>query len=172
MKNLLMIAMLAATPLAAQEFAADMPAMGEILAEARVYNVKHAGPPPAAYIGRYEPRHLRFELSIAAPAGSDESAVPNKSIRILYKESLIATLNVYDAERGIIAANGLAKALEDMRLTAMAQGRLISVDYAAIARRNETGDWSARDSKAREPLEEIIRVEQPASARVADLRVL
>lgn len=159
MKNLILIVTLTTTPAAAREFAADMPAMGEILAHARLYKVKHAGRPPVPYVGRYEPRHVRFEARFDRTAGTDESVYSHKSIRIFYRDALLATLEVYDLERGRGAVDALLKTMDDLRLRAEEQGRMLAVDYAAIARQNAAEAWSARDSKEAERLREIIRVE-------------
>lgn len=144
MKNLILIATFATTPAAAGTFAVP---------------VKHDGRPPVPYVGSYDPRHMRFTLSLAVLKGADEGPYLTKSIRILYKDATLAALNVYSMERSVGPAVALTKSLEAMRLKAAEEGRLISVDYAAIARQNAVEAWSARDSKEAERLREIIRVE-------------
>ncbi len=132
MKNLLLIAMFASMPAAAQEFSADMPAMDEILAQARVYKVKHNGRPVPPMIGVYEPQHLRFELPLNAA---------EQSIRILHKGSLLATIKLTDLEWMSLAGERLVDSLEAMRLRAVKQGSPVEIDYDVIARHEKSGVW-------------------------------
>lgn len=159
MGQLLLLALLAAAPAAAQEFAADMPAMSAFLAEARAIKVKHDGRPRAPMASGYEARHLGFKLWRNG-AGRDEGGVyVNKAIEILYKDSHLATLTLNDDPRGWSAAERLLKAFESLRRDAMEQERRIVIDYDAIRRQNEERAWAAaRNPRERELFDEVIRL--------------
>ena len=142
MKKLLLAVMFAAAPAVAQEFSVDLPAMGEIHAQTRALQVKHSGRPPKPYYVRYEAKHVRFELS-RAPS--------DRSIHILYKDSVIASIKVTEAEVASLAAAELTRIFDATRTLAAAQGSFIVVDYDAIARHNEIGDWDRAFIRVEEP---------------------
>lgn len=165
MNNIILAALLAASPVAAQEFAADMPAMGEILALARIVKVKHAGRPRPRLVLDYEARHIGFKL-IGNGSGRDEGGVyVNKAIEILYKDAHLATLELNDDPRGWPAAERLLKAFESLRRDAVDQKRRIVIDYDAIRRQNEAGAWNDRgNTKECELFDEVIRLGRLPSA--------
>lgn len=160
MKNILLIAMFASTPAAAQEFAMDMPAMGEILAQARALKVKHAGRPAAEPVYRYDPKDLRFEKAEGEVKLIRVNDVLYKysAIDVRHKGAIIATFHVYDPKiiwRGWEADALLMASLESIRLSAARRGRAVILDYTALARRSGPGSWEP------ELLGEIIRAETP-----------
>lgn len=159
MKNLMIAVLLAASPAAAQEFAAGLPDMSAVLAQARVMKVKHAGRPRPPLVLDYEARHIGFRLRRNG-AGRDEGGVyVNKAIEILYRDAHLATLELNDDPRGWPAAERLLKAFESLREAAVDQKRRIVVDYDAIHRQNEARAWSqARNPKECELFDEIIRL--------------
>jgi hypothetical protein len=132
----------AASSAVAQEFSADMPAMGEILSRAKALQVKHSGRPPKAYLGRYSAKFVRFELSDAAA---------DRSIHILYKDSIIASIQVTQEELESLAAAELTRIFEATRTKAATQGTDIVVDYDAIARHNKDGAWDRAFIRVEEP---------------------
>lgn len=152
--------MFASTCAAAQEFSADMPAMGEILAQARAIKVKRAGRPAAETVYRYDPKDLRFEKAEGEVKLIRVNDVLYKysAIDVRHKGAVIATFHVYDPKiiwRGWEADKMLMESLESIRLSAMRRGLPVLLDYTALARRNGPGSWEP------ELLGEIIRAERP-----------
>lgn len=165
MKKLMIAVLLAASPAAAQEFSADLHAMGEILAQVRIVKVKHAGRPRPPLVLDYEARHIVFRL-IRNGSGRDEGGVyVNKAIEILYKDAHLATLELNDDPRGWPAAERLLKAFESRRRDAVDQKRRLVIDYDAIRRQNEAGAWNDRgNTKECELFDEVIRLGRLPSA--------
>lgn len=159
MKKLMIAVLLAASPAAAQEFSADLHAMGEILAQARTVKVKHAGRPRPPLVLDYEARNIGFRL-IRNGSGRDEGGVyVNKAIEILYRDSCLATLDLNDDPRGWPAAERLLKAFESLRRNAVEQKRRLVIDYDAIHRQNEAGAWlDPRNPRECELFDEVIRL--------------
>lgn len=152
--------MFASAPAAAQEFSAEMPAMGEILAQTRICKVKHAGRPPAETVYRYDPKDLRFEKTEGEIKLIRVNDVLYKysSIDVRHKGSIIATFHVYDPKiiwRGWEADKLLMASLEFIRLSAAQRGLPVILDYTALARHNGPGSWEP------ELLGEIVRAEKP-----------
>jgi hypothetical protein len=159
MKKIMIAVLLAASPAVAQEFAADMPRMGEVLAQARIVKIKHAGRPRPPLVLDYEARHIGFRL-IKNGSGRDEGGVyVNKAIEILYMDSYLATLEFNDDPRGWPAAERLLKAFESLRRDAVDQKRRLVIDYDAIHRQNEAGAWlDPRNPRECELFDEAIRL--------------
>lgn len=165
MKRLMIAVLLAAAPAAAQEFAADLPAMSALLAQARTVKVKHAGRPRPPLVLDYEARHIGFRL-ISNGSGRDEGGVyVNKAIEILYMDAHLATLELNDDPRGWPAAERLLKAFESLRRNAVDQRRRLVIDYDAIRRQNEAGAWNGRGNPREcELFDEVIRLGRLPSA--------
>lgn len=162
MKTVLLIAMFASTPAAAQEFSFDADAMGKILAGTRALKVKHDGRPLPPMVSDYEARHIGFKLWKNGSGRDDEGVYVNKAIEILYKDSHLATLNLNDDPRGWGDAERLLKAFESLRRDAMDQKRRLVIDYDAIHRQNKAGSWDhAKNTKECELFGEIIRLGLP-----------
>lgn len=159
MRNLLLTALLAATPAGAQEFSLDMPALSAVLAEARVLKVKHDGRPRPPLVSDYDPRDLSFELREDG-SGRDEGGVyVNKSLELRHRGSPLATLRLNDDPRGWPAARRLLEAFESLRRDAQARGRRVVIDHDAIARQNERFDWAvAKDPRHCDLFDEVIRL--------------
>lgn len=164
MKKLIIAVLLAASPAAAQEFAAGLPDMSPILAQARAVKVKHAGRPRPPLVLDYEARHIGFKL-IRNGSGRDEGGVyVNKAIEILYMGSHLVTLDLNDDPRGWPAAERLLKAFESRRRDAVDQKRRIVIDYDAIHRQNEAGAWNGRGNPREcELFDEVIRLGLPSA---------
>lgn len=159
MRKLLLLSLLVAAPAAAQEFAADMPALSALVGQARVLKVKHDGRPRPPLVSDYDPRDLSFELREDG-SGRDEGGVyVNKSLELRHRGSTLATLRLNDDPRGWPAARRLREAFESLRRDAQAQGRRVVIDYDAIARQNERFDWAvAKDPRHCDLFDEIIRL--------------
>jgi hypothetical protein len=159
MKNLLLIVMLVSTSAAAQEFSFDTEALSNILAGTQALKVKHDGRPLPPMVSDYEARHIRFKL-IRNGSGRDDGGVyVNKAIEILYKDSVLATLDLNDNPRDWADAERVLKAFEDRRRDAMDQKRRLVIDYDAIHRQNKAGSWiMAGNPKEHELFDEIIRL--------------
>lgn len=160
MKNLLLIAMFASTPAAAQEFSFDTEAMGTILTGTQALKVKHAGRPAAETVYRYDPKDLRFEKAEGEVKLSRVNDVLYKysTIDLRHKGAVIATFHVYDPKiiwRGWEADKVLMESLESIRLSAVRRGLPVILDYSALARHSGPGSWEP------ELLGEIIRAENP-----------
>ena len=166
MKNLLLIVMFVSTSAAAQEFSFDTEAMGKILAGTQALKVKHDGRPRPPFVGDYEARHIGFKL-LKNGAGRDEGGVyVNKAIEILYKDSLLATLELNDDPRGWADAKRVLEAFENLRRDALAQKRRIVINYDAIQRQNEAGAWNIKDiSRECALFDEVIRLGIPPAGR-------
>jgi hypothetical protein len=162
MKNLLLIVMLVSTTAAAQEFSFDPDAMSKILAGTRALKVKHDGRPLPPMVSDYEARHISFKLRGDGSDREDGVIYIYKSIEILYKDSLLATLSVNDRPRGWHDAERVLKAFESLRRDAMDQKRRIVIDYDAINRQNKAGSWTGvRNPRECELFDEIIRLGLP-----------
>ena len=162
MKNLLLIVMFASTSAAAQEFSFDADAMSKILAGTQALKVKHQGRPLPPMVSDYEARHISFKLVKNGSGRDDGGIYVNKVIEILYKDSLLATLDLNDDPRGWTAAERLLKAFETLRSDALDQKRRIVINYDAIRRQNRAGSWvMARNPKECELFDETIRLGMP-----------
>ena len=165
MKNLLLIVMFASTAAAAQEFSFDADALGKVLAGTRAFKVKHADRPPPPMVSDYEARHISFKLRGNGKAREDGAIYVYKSLEILYKDSLLATLNLNDAPCGWADAERVLKIFESLRRDAMDQERRIVINYDAIRRQNKAGAWDfVRNPKERELFDEIIRLGLPPAS--------
>ncbi|MEQ1917795.1 MAG: hypothetical protein ABL955_01235 [Elusimicrobiota bacterium] len=165
MRNLLLIVMFVSTSAASQEFSFDTEAMGKILAGTQALKVKHDGRPVPPFVGDYEARHISFKL-IKNGSGRDGAVYVNKAIEILYKDSLLATLELNEDPRGWADARRVLKAFENLRRDAMDQKRRIVINYDAIQRQNKAGAWNIRDiSSERALFDEVIRLGIPPAGR-------
>ena len=166
MKNLLLIAMFVSTSAAAQEFSFDAEAMAKIVAGTQALKVKHDGRPVPPLVGDYEARHISFKLLMNGSGRDDGGAYVNKVIEILYKDSLLATLELNDDPRGWADTKRVLEAFENLRRDALAQERRIVINYDAIQRQNKAGAWNIKDiSKEHELFDEVIRLGIPPAGR-------
>lgn len=172
MKNLLLIVMFAAAPAAAQEFAAEMPAMANILAKTQalkaaaasektinteVWTARAAKAPaaaPALAPLTYDPREIRFEAL----------ETPDKAIGIYHKELRLATLHIGGMMIGKHVVFRLIGYLESSRQRAIASGCKVSIDDAAISLYNETGFLNRKALSEPERFGAIIQVTDVAAA--------
>lgn len=145
-----------------QEFSFDEEAMGKILAGTRALKVKHDGRPLPPFVGDYEARHIGFKLLKNGSGRDDGGVYVNKAIEILYKDSLLATLELNDDPRGWTDAKRVLEAFENLRRDALVQKRRIVINYDKIQRQNKAGAWNSRDvSRERELFDEVIRLGIP-----------
>lgn len=162
MKNIILAIIFTAAPAAAQEFSFDADAISKILAGTQALKVKHQGRPLPPMVSDYEARHISFKLVKNGSGRDDGGVYVNKAIEILYKDSLLATLDLNDDPRGWTAAERLLKAFETLRSDALDQKRRIVINYDAIRRQNKAGSSvMARNPKERELFYEIIRLGLP-----------
>ena len=162
MRNLLLIVMFVSTSAAAQEFSFDTEAMARIVAGTQALKVKHQGRPLPPMVSDYEARHISFKLVKNGSGRDDGGVYVNKAIEILYKDSLLATLDLNDDPRGWADAKKLLQAFEARRRDAMDQRRRIVIDYDAIHRQNKVGAWvMAHNPKECELFDEVIRLGMP-----------
>lgn len=156
MLNIMIAVLLAAAPAAAQEFAAEMPAMGEIVARTRALKTAAALPAPT-----YDPREIRVEAVLAR--GTDDFEPPGKAIRIYHKELPLATLHVGGKLVGRRVLHRLAGYLEASRLRAIELGRKVSLDDKAVALYNGTGFLNRMPLEEPERFGAILRItDEPA----------
>lgn len=158
MRNLLLIVMFVSTSAAAREFSFDAEAMAKIVAGTQALKVKHDGRPLPPFVGDYEARHIGFRL-VMTGSGRDGAVYVNKAIEILYKDSLLATLELNDDPRGWADARRVLEAFEHRRRDAMDQKRRIVINYDAIQRQNKAGAWNIKDIASECALfDEVIRL--------------
>ena len=157
--------MFVSTSAAAREFSFDAEAMARIVAGTQALKVKHDGRPVPPFVGDYEARHISFKL-IKNGSGRDGAVYVNKAIEILYKDSLLATLELNEDPRGWADARRVLKAFENLRRDALDQKRRIVINYDAIQRQNKAGAWNIRDISSECALfDEVIRLGIPPAGR-------
>lgn len=160
MKNLLLIVMFASTPAAAQEFAADMPVLSDILAKTRALKaaaasentIKAAAPARALAPLAYDPREIRFEAL----------ETKEKAIGIYHKDQRLATLHIGGMMIGKHVVFRLIGHLESSRQHAIGSGRKVSIDETAISLYNETGFLNRKALEEPERFASIILVTNEA----------